>query len=305
MDHIDFSKTYTLIGDSQEFHEEWNTAKRCTFCTKMEPDVKFKNTAHLIPELLGANKFTYQNECDSCNATFSKFENDLAKFFRPYLVLTSTRGKKKIAKFKSREDDQSTCSQVISKGGSSIQMVFDENLTDFDIDRKNKRMRVTFRKIPFRPLFVYKALARIGMSMLPESERASYGHVFDWIRKEDGSLIEFHSFVHFKVLSKAKFEFPFAKLYKANMVIRDNEEYPDYLLVVCFANVVVQLFLPFSKIFDHYHDKKRNLALEIFPLVASGFSADVNSPRVKCFDVSSYKHVNNNETLWFDFDVIT
>ncbi|WP_279476738.1 hypothetical protein [Aeromonas veronii] len=58
----------------------------------------FIKKAHAVPELLG-NKFLFsKNECDLCNAIFSKIERDFSFFIGIDRTLYSMKGKKGVPK---------------------------------------------------------------------------------------------------------------------------------------------------------------------------------------------------------------
>jgi hypothetical protein len=64
----------------------------CRFCGSSDR-TRFRKTAHTIPEALG-NKWVFsKDECDNCNATFSRYEDALANSISPFLTLGATKGK--------------------------------------------------------------------------------------------------------------------------------------------------------------------------------------------------------------------
>lgn len=295
-------KNYELSVDSRSLILSEKESKTCIFCKRMENEVSFLKTAHIIPELLGSNDQTYSTECDSCNSIFSKFESHLALFFRPNLLLTQTKGKRRVPQFISRKDDLDFTTEMKAGKDSQIKMSFDTNLEDFEVDHESKRMSVTFRKTPFRPLYVYKALVRIGLSMIHNEEYDNFEHVIQWIRKTDSELIPCFSDMHVVLLNKTKFKRPFARLYRAKKIVLGNEEFPDYILSVCFANIALQIFMPFSKEFNYQHDPKRNLSIDVYPIVAWGVLNKEYSIQIKKVDLSVFGKVTEDQKIWLEFD---
>lgn len=49
--------------------------KKCIWCLKVEPDVKFEKRAHIFPQSLGAKKI-FLHECDDCNKYFGNYNNN-------------------------------------------------------------------------------------------------------------------------------------------------------------------------------------------------------------------------------------
>jgi hypothetical protein len=67
------------------------------------------------------------------------------------------------------------------------------------------------------------------------------------------------------MLKTVFFKEPKAFLYRAKNVLVNKTEIPEYTLVIQFANIVIQLFLPISKNNDDIHNKENGLVLELFP----------------------------------------
>lgn len=301
MNSLDFWEKYSLISDSDSFADNSDKPKKCKFCKNQEPTVSFNNVPHVIPELLGSNSITYKNECDTCNSTFSKYESHLAIFLRPYLTLNNVKGKKRIPKFHSRKDGKGTITEVISSEEGKRELYFNQNLDDFEIDEENKVMHVNFRKSPFKPRHVYKAIARIGISLLPESQLSFYEHVCEWLKINNDDFINFLPHAFITVMTRKKFNSPFANLYKAKNLVKDNEEMPDLTLVLGFSNVVIQLFIPYSTEFDRIHDSNRNLSVNLFPAFAWDDLQNKSSIRIASVDLSSNETISQDQKISFSF----
>lgn len=57
---------------------ELNRAGRCRFCGQADAR-KFRKVAHALPESLSNKWLVSLDECDDCNAMFSRYEDALAK----------------------------------------------------------------------------------------------------------------------------------------------------------------------------------------------------------------------------------
>lgn len=301
MNLLDFWKKYSLISDTNSFADNYNEPRICKFCKNQEPKVSFNNIAHVIPELLGSNDIIYQNECDTCNSTFSKYESHLAIFFRPYLTLNNVKGKKKIPKFHSRKDGNESITEVISSEEGKKEMYFNQNLDDFEIDEEKKIMHVNFRKSPFKPRHIYKAITRIGIALLPESQLSYYEHVCKWLKTNNDDFINFFPHAFITILNRKKFKDPFANLYKAKSLVMDEEKMPDLTLVLGFANVIVQLFIPYSTEFNKIHKNSRNLSINLFPAFAWDDLQSKTSIKITTVDLSSYETVSQDQKISFSF----
>lgn len=296
-----FLEKYSLISSSNSFKEDFQGYKKCKFCKEEEPKVSFKNTPHIIPELLGANNFVYLNECDECNSTFSKYESHLAVFLRPYLTLNNVKGKKRTPEFHSRKDDKETITEIISTKEQEREMYFNQNMDDFEIDETNKVIHVTFRKSPFKPLSVYKALARVAVSLLPEFQMPFYEHVCKWLKSNNDEFINFFPHCFITIMTRRKFREPLALLYKANELVRSNEEYPDLALILGFANVVVQIFVPYSVEFDRVHSDERTLVAEVFPAFAWDDLKKKSMVKIASMDLSSTQTIKQDHKISMSF----
>ncbi len=292
-----------MISTSSSFADNAGKPKKCKFCKNQEPKVSFKNIPHIIPELLGSNNVIYQSECDTCNSTFSKYESHLAVFLRPYLTLNNVKGKKRVPKFHSRKDNKGT-TEVISNEEGKREMHFNQNLDDFQIDEENKVMHVNFRKTPFKPRYIYKAIARIGISLLPEPQLSFYNHVCEWIKTNNDDLTNFLPHAFITIMTRKKFKSPFANLYKAKDLVVDNEELPDLTLVLGFANVVIQIFLPYSTEFDKIHNDNRNLSINLFPAFAWDDLQNKSSVKITSIDLSSNETISQDQKIRFSFQDI-
>src|SRR3954471_22729738 len=75
--------------------------KKCRFCKREFPEVKFSSVAHAIPEFTGNKSLISTFECDNCNQYFSKFESEFANFMLPYNALGGVKKKgNKSSKYK-------------------------------------------------------------------------------------------------------------------------------------------------------------------------------------------------------------
>jgi hypothetical protein len=97
---------YTIYywGNQKAYIGEPDKNKRiCRFCGKTSSsNITFKNKSHAISESLG-NKLLFCNEeCDSCNASFSSIENDFFNIHHPFISLYKMRGKNGIQNLKGK-----------------------------------------------------------------------------------------------------------------------------------------------------------------------------------------------------------
>ena len=260
-----FNEVYTLIGSSETLPNSIPDIRICRFSGKNQDEVTFKKIAHACPELLGQNSLTIYDECDSCNEHFSKYESHLSKFFLPYLSIVGVRGKKKVPSFQSRKghDDENTRTSLNYTNDGKINL-FLNSLNDYKIDVENKTMSILFRNPAIKPIYVYKSLLKVALSFLPQIKIQKYQLLFDWLQNDDTEIV-FFSTLFITKLTRKKFAKPSVQLYEANNIFTDNGFHPELTLVVNFANIVAQIYLPLSGSFDYPKSYGKPPTLELYP----------------------------------------
>lgn len=300
---MDFFNKYLLVSSTGDLPVTQRPLK-CRYCARATTEVTFRQRTHLLPELLGKNSCIIHDECDACNGYFARFEKDLATFLLPYRSMLGLRGKKKAPKFRSRPmaGAMNTEMEVGHSEGSGVQMTI-RTPSDLVIDHRESTGTITFRMPPFIPLNVYKALLKVGLGLAPAAEIEKHRDSFDWLVGKRGELT-FEPRVFFHRLSRHYFSEPSATLYKARKLVIDQTELPEYSLVVCAANVVLQLFLPFTDELMVLHDGRRTLSLNIFPGFAWDGLQQGSRGRISIFDLSIPSPVELDIEIPFEFDSI-
>lgn len=260
---LDFFEKYKLIG-SIDLYKPLDPLK-CRFCGESSPDL-FKNRSHLIPELLGENNFIARDECDKCNIYFSKYESQLAIFARPFLTLTNIKTKKKIPTFQSRTDFENQIRTTIKVDKLTNQRQVFANEKDIIIDKENGLYQLTIRNPGFKPIDVYRALSKIILGIMPIELIKENSDFYDWLQEKKGLYEIPHGF-QTKLMTKY-FSKPSAMLYQAKELIIGKKEYPEFIGVICFANTVIQFYLPISANLLNKHLPENGMELCIFPAFA-------------------------------------
>jgi len=260
-----FAEIYTIIGSSETLPKNASGIRICRFCEKNENEVDFKKIAHACPELLGQNNLVIYDECDLCNERFSKYESHLSKFFLPYLSVVGVKGKKKIPSFQARKDndDEKTRTSLKYTGDGKINL-FLSSLDDYKVDVENKTMSIRFRNPAIKPIYVYKSLLKVALSFLPQIKIQKYQLLFDWLQNDDAEIV-FFSTLFITKLTRKKFGKPSVQLYEANNIFTDKGFHPELTLVINFANIVAQIYLPLSASFDYPKSNGKSPTLELYP----------------------------------------
>jgi hypothetical protein len=239
--------------------------KKCRFCKKSFPEVKFNKVAHCIPECLGNRKLISYYECDSCNDKFGKtIENQLGLMIKPYKAFR----------------------QLTKKGGGTTQLS-----TDVDIHYENGTFSIAFKlyeilhnhlsinrivknngeralsfsyKSPFIPLECYMAYVKMAISVTPEDEIENLKWAIDWLLSENHS----HNFGELLVVEQTiqNSSIPFfVRFFK----IEDNcpFEVPMYAFMISFFDFIITIYLPKDEKYFNTKILKEYSAIPFLPFI--------------------------------------
>lgn len=300
-DPLDFWKKYELVCSSKNFLAQATKSEVCRYCKRTNKEVTFNQDTHLLPELLGENEILTYDECDKCNKLFSKFESNFSIFVRPYITLLGVKGKKKVPKFQSRtvDRDEETRTVLRHTDGNRKELHI-RMLDDYTINSETKTFDIVFRKPPFVPLKVYKTLLKVGLSLLPPKFDKANEQSFAWLTDRQEHL-EFIPYAFITTLKRASFANPSADLYRAKRIVNGKWEYPEHILILCFANQVIQIFLPFSDELKKVHNGKRKLSLNLLPAFAFDKIKTAQTVEIKTYNLGVATSVTENHQISFSY----
>lgn len=300
-DPLDFWKKYELISGSKTFAPLQTKNNICRYCERTNKQVTFTQDTHLLPELIGENNILTFDECDECNKLFSSFESNFSIFIRPYITLMGIKGKKKIPSFQSRTVDRNEETRTFLKHteGNSKELHI-QTLNDYSINADTKTFDIVFRKPPFVPLKVYKSLLKIGLSLLPKEFDIANKDSFAWLNGRQEHL-EFIPYAFITSLKRKSFTTPSADLYRAKKLVKGKSEFPEHILILCFANQIIQIFLPFSDELKKVHNSKRTLSLDIFPAFVFDKIEAGQTVEIKTYNLGVATSVTENHQISFSY----
>jgi hypothetical protein len=156
----------------------------CRYCSSQDRS-QFRTEAHTFPEALGNKWVISQDECDICNQKFSVYEGALAAAVSPFLTLGGVEGKNSTVRQTGRSAGNAVLKRSPTGTGrphiSAVAVGFDlPSLAKFDNHGK-LRLNIPIAGVPFKPRHAYKALAKMGFSLLPEDEVTHYGNLRTWL----------------------------------------------------------------------------------------------------------------------------
>lgn len=280
--------------------------KKCRFCGKSYPEVSFSAIPHIIPELFGKNSITSNFECDSCNTKFQRYECDVATMAQHYLSLLRIRTKHGVPTFQShkKQREQSTTLKV---DRNTLRLDFGHNLSDFKYDHENKLFLVKFRTKNFRFYNVYKVFLKMGISLLSDDEILDNEHFLDFLDSDEPIENGMQIWMAYRYILKTKYSLsPKIDLYKAKNVVVGTDEFPEYILLISFANVMFQFCLPISIKNMEVHEKRNTLRYELFPFfVLDGITTiDMDEFKPEMFDLSLTEKGSFEDVVAFKYDKI-
>jgi hypothetical protein len=298
LDYYDLhNSSEKLIGQFQKYP----VGKVCRFCKKSYPDVTFNNVPHIVPELFGKNKTSSNFECDKCNSSFQKFESDTSTMVQHYLTINRIKTKNGIPNFQSIKSNGKR-STTLKGSSNELNINFDTNLSDFEYDYENNTLTINLRTRKFSPFSVYKVFLKMGIALLAESELEENIHYLDLLNSNEPVNNGMQFWTTFRYMLKTKYHLiPKVNLYKAKSIIIDNKELPEYTILINFANIIYQFFLPISSKNIEEHQYSNTLHLELFPTFAFEDITRIKSVEMYYMDLNETRKVSITDTIKFHY----
>lgn len=151
--------------------------RRCLFCGKTLPEVKFSKIAHAVSETLGNKSLFSHFECDKCNEAFGDlFEDSLGKYFLPFKIVSQIYGKKtKLIDKDMPHDKQISYDTYQIQVNKNVPVLEDmpvkgliiENPTADILTMTEDGFRLNIPRQHYIPELVYCAFLKMAYSLLP------------------------------------------------------------------------------------------------------------------------------------------
>lgn len=213
----------------------------CRFCSRATPDVTFRKEAHAVPELAGNRTLVSLYECDECNDRFSAFEGDLGKLTLLERVAGQVLGKNGVPSAKTRQKK----SRIdLTAGGFKIEEHEGDPIAEIDEEKRTLTISITPQK--YRPLGVYKALAKIALTLMNESDLAKVPEALRWLRRDDLTTDQIDDGTRYTCWrSWTPGPAPFANS-RVFLLRRkhDGVQGPTFIFLLAFGNLSFQVVVP-------------------------------------------------------------
>lgn len=233
----------------------------CRFCGQAAPAVTFRKVAHAVPEFIGNGTLVAHYECDECNDRFSAFEDDLAKMTLLHRVAGQTVGKGGVP---SAKTPQKLSRVDLGAAGLEIKHFIDDPIVT--IDEAAHRMKIRMTSQPYRPLGAFKALVKMAVSVMDDSDVGRVPEALRWLRTTDLTTDLIDDGTKFSVLRTfTPGPAPYAR--SVVMLLRRKSSDvigPQFVFAVAFGNLSFQIIVPAPQ-----HDCQlvgKTLALHAVPL---------------------------------------
>lgn len=244
--NLDIPNTHQKLFDAET---------KCRFCHCTHADTTFKKKAHVISETLGNISLISNYECDKCNKLFGlKFEDSFGKFILPQKLISQTFGKKNTMKIKSFPSSNSFIKINKNKPISSTLpntralLVDNANNRILTFNAQDNTLTIKYLIQPYNPYYVYQALVKMGLSVMPYSEYLSCTKTIAIFQK----ILNASNYPDEILKSKANCGMLFffqginplngvaTKLLKRNYATNPNK-FPSYLFSISFSNFIITI----------------------------------------------------------------
>ncbi len=286
---IIFDGRYEVLVSLQGYEggpkQQIGNKNTCRFCRCSDPS-HFKKIAHTFPEALGNKWITSRDECDSCNAAFSSFENELINAVKPLLTLGGIKGKRGVV-----QTGRSNSSHILRRkeaNGLSIRSTVDDFGDAIKVDpfKRELSIRHEIDATRFVPRLAYKALTKMAVSILPHSEVQNYSKTLSWLQ---GSSVE-------PDFPKLEVALSFGSVMNAPPVIAATllrrvdatAPFPHILFMFCAGSICFQIDLRSDHLEDHLPPVP-DCSISINWKTIIGGTDDINPPPI---NYSSQNHFN-------------
>ena len=227
----------------------------CRFCLRGKLEVTFGKDAHVVPAFVGNKVLFSRYECDDCNARFSEFEDDLAKMTIRARAIGQVSKRKGFASLKPQGKKSSF---ERGSGGVIIKQYADEGV--FSVDKGRSQLVASYGTQPFRPLGVYKALAKIAFTLLPPERLAEFEELRLWLLQQDVVSAKVYADEgHWCYQTFVPGPSPFAKPIVSLMRRKEGVDAPYLMFFLAFGNWTYQIHPPCPRMDGHLADRRIGL----------------------------------------------
>jgi hypothetical protein len=236
--------------------------KRCRFCGRGVPAVRFKTDAHVFPTFLGNRHLLSHYECDSCNTFFGQgAEDHFGKYVGLQGVAGGVRGRDASRTFVSN-DQQIRWEFRDGRGWIDAPLGTDH----VKIDTVGGSITISAPAQAYVPRLAYKCLLKMAFSVMPDADVAAYPEALAWLCKSTPETNAEKAQNLFAILTTVGGKLASLRFITYALLRRKNpaDIVPEYSFAIGWGNFGYQMFIPFCP--RDAHLAGRSLKLERFPM---------------------------------------
>lgn len=235
---MDWDKKIPPLGD--EF--------KCRFCGTSDRSLFKLYNAHTFPKATG-NKWLFSKyECKNCNKFFSVYESELANHGLLMASLYGINGKKYkkdgISLKRTNDKIGIQINKDLLKGSPQQSLVL-----SLDFQKNEEKAELTVSEFPYIPLYLYKTLAKIAYSIMPDKEinGDNFEQFLKMLMNREVSYTDenykYFFYIYHNRIKMIKRD-PFLVLFKKKSEYMQHQS-PTYSFIFAYANHMFQIYLPY------------------------------------------------------------
>lgn len=228
---------------------------KCRFCGETDRKQFKKGNAHTFP-LSSGNKWLFsKDECKKCNSIFGDYENELGSHSLLMRSMYGIRKRDGYPKYKNnlvsfKNDTSKVEIKINADKKENINKEIDgETTIELDFINNEQIINLTLPEKEYIPLYLFKALAKIAFSIMPneEFENNQFKIFTEWLRDKDSAFTDEnyqpYFYIYHNRLTLIKRE-PLLMLFKKHSKYATNNM-PSFSFLFAYGNHIFQIFLPY------------------------------------------------------------
>ena len=264
-----------VLKDSEEYH--------CRFCGQTKDKTHFKKKAHVLSRFIGNTKLFSTYECDECNErVFSPIESSFAEYMKLFHTMTRVSGYRGVPSYK--PDMQGKSRIDVEQGELSIK-AFEGEAPIVEIDEDNHSVVVKGRR-SYVPQNVFKALVKMAVSIMPESELVNIPETLNWLQ---GKKIVGKFIANFRMYGGMN-RLPFITALLMKRKENHTDKVPAYIFMLAYDYFAFTIPIPFCELDRCYIGE--DISMTVIPTPFDFHSSPIT---YKWIDFSSPDKVSNEQ----------
>lgn len=143
----------------------------------------------------------------------------------------------------------------------------------------------------------------MGISLLSDEELKANNHFLEFLHSDKPIQNGMQHWTTYRYMLKSKMHpKPKINLYKAKETIWNNNQYPEYMVLISFSNIMFQFFLPISIKNISEHKNGNQLTIELFPSFLLDDATRLKAIEIYRLELSKVEKVSVTDTIVFHYN---